>query len=578
MKKRFFGAAIAAGVCAAACFAAVGCGGDRDKSYTVSFIDGDKVLKTVTVANGGTVESYRPVKDGQVFKGWYTEADGGDKYVFDGKITGDTSIYARFEPELGIRVKGSYITGWEHPSDAEYCMTYNAETDLYTYSHEFVEGDEFMFYNFEKTVDADGTEHMGLGRVNINADSIDKEKSTENLVLNPSSNIKVGKRGTFGFTYDDNTGKCVVTYSDAFTQGYTPSTTWYIAGGGITQPLKKSAFGRALTDEHKLTAVAGKENEYSITLDLAKGDLFQIVASGWYARAHKFDTLKTPTVDETVYFEKRLDNIEVKESGNYTITLKCDPLSPTGDVVEWVRNGDVVQELPVVYDVFMKCDADEWKPGARNTAADGIVKINAHFEKDDQFCFIYYDPGVDESEVGSFGNPGSLITNAMKGKKRPSNFNDKFSDFENNFVCDTAGYYTIRINFNGGTPVVDFIAFSETIPEYELVIKGPAYNGDALWGESERFKSTNGEVELTLTLTMTEGNATLSEFGFTWWNEESDQYGTWVGAKCIGTDGDANDYMVIDGKNNFECQRTGKYRIVIKVFCGVSTVDFYIAD
>ena len=51
-----------------------------------------------------------------------------------------------------------------------------------------------------------------------------------------------------------------------------------------------------------------------------------------------------------------------------------------------------------------------------------------------------------------------------------------------------------------------------------------------------------------------------------------------MGASCIGTDGDANDFMVVDGKNNFECQRTGKYRIVIKVFCGVSTVNFYIAD
>ena len=36
-----------------------------------------------------------------------------------------------------------------------------------------------------------------------------------------------------------------------------------------------------------------------------------------------------------------------------------------------------------------------------------LPSFDGHFDKDDQFCFIYYDPGVDESEVGSFDNPGA---------------------------------------------------------------------------------------------------------------------------------------------------------------------------
>ena len=76
----------------------------------------------------------------------------------------------------------------------------------------------------------------------------------------------------------------------------------------------------------------------------------------------------------------------------------------------------------------------------------------------------------------------------------------------------------------------------------------------------------------------TEGNPSASEFGFVWRDENSDQYGNWVGASCLGTNGDANDYMVVEGKNNFECQRTGKYRIVLSVLGGKATIDFYFAD
>ncbi len=569
--------AVAATVIATAGLAAIGCG-KGDVERTVTFVYGDEVLQTVKVSDGGSAEAWRPVKDGYVFKGWYTSADCDEAYAFDGAVTTDVKIYAAFEKALEIRVKGSYVTGWEHFTAPEYTMTYDATSDRYNYEHEFVEGDEFMFYNFEKTIGDDGKEHMGLGRININSDSVDKDNSTDNLIIVPSSNIKIGKRGTYSFVYDDNKGTVAVSYSDKFESGYTAGTEWYIAGGGITQPLKSSAFGRALTDAHKLKATEGKTGEYSITLDLAKGDMFQIVASSWYGRAHKFETVVSPEADGKTYFAKRLDNIEVKESGNYTLTLVCDAESPLGDKVIWTRNGDVVQELPIVYDVFMKCDADGWKPSARYTAADGVVKLSAHFDKDDQFCFIYYDPGVDESEVGSFDNPGALITNAMKGEATDKNFNATVGAFENNFVCEVAGYYSITIDFNGGTPVVDFVGYSEAVAEYELIIKGPAYNGDSKWSASERYPSKDGKVELTLTLTCTEGKPSKNEFGFTWWGEDSGEYGEWVGTDCIGTAGDGNDFMVVDGKNNFECKRTGRYRIVISVVCGEATVDFFIVD
>ena len=563
---------------ACVCFAVAGCGTTETK-YTVRYVYGDEILRTDEVKGGEKVTQWRPVKEGYVFKGWYVSQDeSADAYSFDTPVGKDTDVYARFEKALEIRVKGSYITGWEHIATPEYTMNYDAENDVYTYSHEFIEGDAFMFYNFEKTVDEKGETHFGLGKININSDCVDKEKSTENLTLVPASNIMTKARGTYSFVYDENINKVTVTYADAFTKGYTPNTIWYIAGGGITQPLKSSNFGRALTDAHKLIAVAGKENTYALTLDLAKGDMFQIVSGQWYGMARKFEQMQNPEQEGTKYFALKGDNVEVKTAGNYTLTLTCDPLSPLGDKITWVRNGDVVQELPIVYDVFMKCSADKWVPSQRYTATDGVVKLNAYFAKDDQFCFIYYDPGVDESEVGSFDNLGSLITGAMKGEEKKSNFNKQIGEFENNFLCLTGGHYSVRIDFNGGSPVVDFIGYSETVPEFTAIVKGPAYNGDASWGESDPLTSQGGKVEFVLTLTATEGNPSASEFGFVWRDENSDQYGNWVGASCLGTNGDANDYMVVEGKNNFECQRTGKYRIVLSVLGGKATIDFYFAD
>ena len=44
-------------------------------------------------------------------------------------------------------VKGNLITGWAHKTDPEYKMDYDATTRTYTYTHQFYDYDEFMFYS-----------------------------------------------------------------------------------------------------------------------------------------------------------------------------------------------------------------------------------------------------------------------------------------------------------------------------------------------------------------------------------------------------------------------------------------------
>ena len=198
----------------------------------------------------------------------------------------------------------------------------------------------------------------------------------EALELKPSTNIVAKKSGTYSFVYDRNTDKLTIKYDSAFTQGYTPADTWYISGSGITEPLKSSAFGNNLTDSQKLS----KESAYlfKITLDLARGDLFQIVMNGSYGGQHGYANIIDPVKDNITYFALAGDgnNARVEVSGNYTLTLNLDKDTPLNDTITWVRNGDIIQTLPVAYDVFMKTQPDEgstWIISERHsTGADGM--------------------------------------------------------------------------------------------------------------------------------------------------------------------------------------------------------------
>lgn len=469
---------------------------------------------------------------------------------------------------IDIRIKGSYITGWEHITTDEFTMVYDEDNDVYTYSHEIVAGDSFMFYNFVTEVGEDGEEHTTLGGININTSCVDAEKSDIEYLDMTQGNITVNTSGTYSFVYDRNTNKVVVTYDEAFTGGYIPGDTWYISGSGITEPLNSSQFGNNLTDAQKFTKV--DEYTYTMTVDLARGDLFQIVENNWYAGSHGFHDIVDPIKDEVEYFSLQGDNVRVEYSGNYTLTLNLDKTAPIGDTITWTYNGDIVQELPIAFDVFMKSSAGEWVPGERLSTVEGVVTLSVMLSADEQFCFIYYEPGTPDDEIGSHGNPGQLITGLEKGTE--GQYNDNFGVFENNFVCNKAGYYTITIDFNSGSPVVEFVNYLEKLPEFEAVVKGNAHDGT--WNDSDRVASSEGVVEMTIVL-QNEG-----EFGFVLYGENYGEYGLYVGNQYISTEGDANDLFEAQagGGNNIICTTPGTYRVVIDMTSGTPVLNFYTAD
>lgn len=475
---------------------------------------------------------------------------------------------------IDIMIKGSYITAWGHLLEDEYTMTYNEDTDLYTYSHEFVAGDSFCFYNFIREQDENGEWHfVGLGPININSAKVDVNNSDVEYLDLTGGNIGTLANGTYSFTYDRNKDSIIVKYDETFTIGYEVNDTWYVSGSGATEPLKSSQFGYNLTDAQKLTKI--DEYTYQITMDMARGDMFQIVGNSSYGYSHSYQDVVDPVKDGVEYFYKAEDNMACRVDGNYTITLHLDQNSPLGDTITWVRNGDIIQEFQVDYDVYLKY-APLWEVSETYATTEGKVNISVYLDKDIEFCFVYYPKGTPIEEVGSYSNPGVTITGQMLGND--GQFNDKVTNEtgNNNFKTLVSGYYIFEIDFTEGAPVVNVINYKEKLPEFEAVIKGPAYNGS--WEESDKVSSIDGKVEFEVTLKG--GQGSNYEFGFTLYGENLGQYGEYVGYYNLGSSGDANSYMEqqANSGNNFVCTRSGKYKVVIDKSGLRTIVDFYLVD
>ena len=117
--------------------------------------------------------------------------------------------------------------------------------------------------------------------------------------------------------------------------------TFYIVGKGESPVLSESNWGAVTGDSQKLTKT-DKEgvNEYTITLDLKKGDQFQFAMDGKWSDQRGFGYLKSISLNGEDYFKNsgslgdassKKSNIEVAKDGKYTFTLTTYPAEDTYD-------------------------------------------------------------------------------------------------------------------------------------------------------------------------------------------------------------------------------------------------------
>ena len=89
---------------------------DEQAAYEVNFIDGEQVIKTITVKENHLVTRINdPVKEGYIFAGWYTDQELTNEFTFDDTyITNNLTLYAKW-------VK----TSEPEPGDITYTVTFN---------------------------------------------------------------------------------------------------------------------------------------------------------------------------------------------------------------------------------------------------------------------------------------------------------------------------------------------------------------------------------------------------------------------------------------------------------------------
>lgn len=244
--------------------------------------------------------------------------------------------------------------------------------------------------------------------------------------------------------------------------------TYYIVGSGTSPVLRQSDWGKVLNDDMKMTKATDK-NEYTYTLDLNVGDLFQFaINNSWHNQRGVGYLTSTTLADGTAAFSGastigdnssyRL-NIKCEYAGNYTFTLTTHPDDDTYettnasyteenkeafninslDTISWVRNGDVNEEVEVVTDYFIKgAGITNWKDmynsATKMTNDNGVYTLSVYLKADEEFMF------TSQNTIGTEVSTGTEYLRATNLDEESKAFLDQKSSM--NMVAKETGTYT----------------------------------------------------------------------------------------------------------------------------------------
>jgi uncharacterized repeat protein (TIGR02543 family) len=97
------------------------------KTYTVRFMDGASELSKATVNHGAAVSKPTPdpVKTNRLFAGWYKDEAFNNKYDFDTPVTGDFSLYAKWDKITGVEIGNAPAAKvYPNPTDGEFIVEF----------------------------------------------------------------------------------------------------------------------------------------------------------------------------------------------------------------------------------------------------------------------------------------------------------------------------------------------------------------------------------------------------------------------------------------------------------------------
>lgn len=329
-------------------------------------------------------------------------------------------------------IKGKNISNWkDYVNDAH---TMRRDGKNYSLSVYLKEGEEFMFASWN-TVTTNGESTSAAGSTYIRTTNLDTASSA--LFTDSNGNMKAKASGVYTFNYSETTKVLSVTLENKAEKQY----DYYLDGKWGDQNWKAETLGA-----HKLT---GKNGVYSITADLAKGDVIAIrsyevgakLVAGYTGFVAIYGS-KFAMLNDS--FKDNYNNIEVVTAGKYDITF--DNYSKILTITEH-------SDEAVVYDIYIK--GSQWGTGwpllpenvfKQSTSDANVYELTVDISQNTEFGFSQYVKGDTKNQI-KFINAGDLGT--------AGDANSLFGT-SGNFRCSAAGKY--KIVYNIETQKIDFYA------------------------------------------------------------------------------------------------------------------------
>ena len=558
----------------------------EEPKFSVEYMDGDTVLKTEKVAEGGTATAWTPEKEGYTFVGWFATPTMSVEFDFSKPITENTKVFAGFsvyaEDTRSWAIVGSgkgdllLSSNWgkvisdahklEKTGDNQYSIT----LDLYA-------GDEFQF-----AINTEWHHKRGYGYLDTAKDASGNEVFSGSGGIGETAakgqNIKVAQSGNYTITlhthpgddyYDENNANYSEANKEVFNLNDYDTITWvrngdaaalsdvitnyFIKGANITlwADLYNDATGFAkVGDIHTLTIYLREGEEFMFTSRITENGTAAVGSE--YIRYQNLDEASQALFTGS-------GNIVASKSGTYTFTYN---------------------ETTKVLSATL--DSEDPLP-ERDFYIDG--NFSGHSWND-----TYYDPDYKFTALGNdlyelknvTLNEGSefIIQSFEKGATSGGKlgaYNYKYYRGDFSFVAakPISSNYNLKVAKSGVYNIV-FNAYAKIIEitpadqEDTVHIKGSFVDGwkiiDPNTGlPADRFKLTNhdGVYEITMTIT-----ADMVANGATWQaglmvNTTTGVDGEWIGVSHLGPDGadNVNALFRPASGNNLTCTTAGTYRI-----------------
>lgn len=463
-----------------------------DDRLTVTFIDGDTVLKTEKVESGAVVSSYTPTKDGQVFVDWYLTPSFSRLYDFDTPVTANLTLYAAFStyteddhdyylagsgtsPVLSKSNWGTYIDDFLQlvKQDSDTVNEYVIDVDLY-------QGDQFQVASFteDETTGALAWDwQFGYGYIANYSDMGDYLESGGGLAAsNRKSNINILVDGNYKielFTYPDhdndstenaadkinNVDRLVITRNgDPLAPKATYTTSYYIKGSGVTNWANMynshtELVADSVTGTYGLEIPMKEGEEFLITSLLTNQDTGAVTTGTEYVKG---ENLATDETTSSILKANDSGNIVAQEKGLYTLTydpatkLLSATVDPDSFIVPGVYyvNGNLIDHSSWNTVFAEGYELTETEAGSFvYEAADIAVTAG------DQLVIAKFKAGSTDTGEG-WSNAIGSFNYFNVGTSATTNANGDFEaapDGYGNIVCDVTGTYDIAFDAYSAT-------------------------------------------------------------------------------------------------------------------------------